>query len=183
MLVSGFFSALSSFLKDMEDYGEMRTLATSTGTRFTFYQAESLLFVACTDGSLPEGMVDRILRRTCMSFMSSYGKHLQGATTINAKMYTGFNQVLEREVLSRELRSHDPAGRAPVHASTPVPRLLVARDRLRREFGFSGTLHDTVIQHIDGSTDVSAIARLANLDEGKIHAALRYLVKQGVVQM
>ena len=183
MLVSGFLTALSSFLKDMQEYGEMRSLVTSTNTRFTFYQADSLLFVACTDGSLSEPSVERFLRRTCMTFMHSFGKHALSSNTINTKEYAGFGSVLEREVLSKELRCTGERKTISSTKEIPVPTMLIPAERVRDEFGFSDAIHDSIIQYIDGNTDVSGIARLSNVNEERVHATLRYLVKQGVVQM
>lgn len=182
MLVSGFFSALTSFLKDMQGYGEMRTLVTSNDTRFTFYQADGLLFVACTSGTLSEVDAERLLRRTCMKFMESYGAHVMATNTVNTKTYAGFGQVLERDILAREVRFASGTGDADPRKPAVVPRLLVSKERVRQELGPGEAVHQAILEHVDGSSDVKTIARLAGIEETKVHASLRYLAKQGILQ-
>jgi len=182
MLVSGFLTALTSFLKDMKDYGEMKSLVTSNNFRFTFYQAESLLFVTCTDGRMDEIMVERLLRNVSMKFLKAYSTHLNASNMVNTKHFAGFDSILQRELLSRDLRR--VAGPAsPAVMKQPVPRLLMPASDARQVFHLSDELCNLVMKYIDGKTDIDTIAKLSGLDAGRIGADVRHLAKLGIVEI
>jgi hypothetical protein len=181
MLVSGFLTALTSFLKDMKDFGEMRSLVTSSDYRFTFYQVESLLFVACTDGRMNDTMVEKFLRNVSMKFLQAYSAQLANSNMVNMKHYAGFEALIQREMVSRDLRV-DP-GFAPVAPGTsPTPRLLIPADEARQVFHFNDELHEHLIKYIDGKTDIDNIARLSGMDANRVNSFVRFLYKQGVLQ-
>lgn len=180
MLVSGFFQALTSFLRDMKDFGEMKSLITSSNFRFSFYQAESLLFVTCTDGRMDEIMVERFLRNISMKFLKAYSKHINASNMVNMKQFAGFETILQREMLSRDLRD-SPTRVSPPPAKAPVPRLLMPANEARQVFHISDDLYEHVIKYIDGKTDIDAIAKLSSLDAGHIGAFVRHLTKMGIV--
>jgi len=180
MLVSGFLTALTSFLKDMKDFGEMKSLVTSSNFRFTFYQADSLLFVTCTDGRIDEIMVERFLRNLSVKFLHAYSKHVNSTDMVNMKHYAGFDAVLQRELLARDLR--DPAPRVtPPSLNKPVPRLLMPASDARQVFNLNDDLYERVIKYIDGKTDIDAIAKLSGMDAGRAGAFIRHLAKLGII--
>jgi len=180
MLVSGFLTALTSFLRDMKDFGEMKTLLTSSNFRFTFYQADSLLFVSCTDERMDEINVERFLRNVSARFLKAYSSRINGSNMVNMKQYAGFESILQREMLSRDLRDSRTSV-APPPAKTPVPRLLMPANDARQVFHLSDDLYEHVVKFIDGKTDINAIAKLSGMDAGRIGAFVRHLTKLGIV--
>jgi len=180
MLVSGFLTALTSFLKDMKDFGEMKSLVTSSNFRFTFYQAESLLFVTCTDSRMDEIGVEKFLRNVSIKFLQAYSKQLGASNMVNMKHYAGFDAIMHRELLARDLRSGQATKASPV-TKMPVPKMLVPADEARQVFHFNDEIHEKVIKYIDGKTDVDSIAKLSGMDPGKVTSFVRYLCKQGIV--
>ncbi len=182
-LVSGFLTALASFLKDMKDYGEIKCLTTSTNVKFSFYQNDALLFVACTDGTVDEVTVDRFLRRISMRFLESYQHVLRSTTMINSKSYAGFDAVLKRELASNVLRGPPSVATQPSPAKSPVPRLLMPSQAIARELHMSNVPFLDVMQYVDGNTDIDGIAKLSGIEGKKVDLFMRYLVKHGVVQM
>ena len=180
MLVSGFLTALTSFLRDMKDYGEMKSLVTSSDFRFTFYQADSLLFVTCTDGRMNEIMVERFLRNISMKFLKAYSTNINASNMVNMKHFAGFESILQREMLSRDLRE-STARVLPLPAEKPVPRLLMDAREARQVFHLGDDLYEHVIKYIDGKTDVDAIAKLSSMDAARVGAFVRHLTKLGIV--
>ncbi|MEX2681722.1 MAG: hypothetical protein Q6373_008980 [Candidatus Sigynarchaeota archaeon] len=177
-LVSGFLTALTAFLHDMKDFGEMRTLVTSSNVRFTFYQVESLLFVICTDGNMEETLVERFLRNISARFLQVYGDHILHTNMINMRHYEGFEAIVQRELLSKELRQE--------HSGTPkekglVPRLLMPADDIRCVFNFTEEMHEKVVKYIDGKTSADEIAKLSGMESARVASILRYMCKQGIV--
>ncbi len=177
-LVSGFLTALTAFLHDMKDFGEMRTLVTSSNFRFTFYQAESLLFVTCTDGGMEEAMVERFLRNVSARFLQAYSKQIMHTNMINMRQYEGFGAIVQRELLSKELRS---VGQQAPQAKEPVPRLLMSADEIRSVFSFNEELHEKIVKYIDGKTGAGEIAKLSGIETTRVTSFLRYMCKQGIV--
>nr|MDO8086205.1 hypothetical protein [Candidatus Sigynarchaeum springense] len=177
-LVSGFLTALTSFLHDMKDFGEMRTLITSSNVRFTFYQAESLLFVTCTDGSIEDRVVERFLRNVSARFLQAYGDQVLHTNMINMRHYEGFEAIVQRELLSKEFRlEHSQAPKA----KEPVPRLLMPADDIRSVFNFTEEMHEKVVKYIDGKTSTDEIAKLSGMESARVTSILRYMCKQGIV--
>jgi hypothetical protein len=177
-LVSGFLTALTAFLHDMKDFGEMRTLVTSSDYRFTFYQAESLLFVTCTDNGMEEAIVERFLRNVSARFLQAYSKQILHTNMINMRHYEGFDAVVQRELLSKELRS---VGHEAPQARGPVPRLLMPADEIRSVFNFTEELHEKIVKYIDGKTGTDEIAKLSGMETTRVTSFLRYMCKQGIV--
>ncbi len=177
-LVSGFLTALTAFLHDMKDFGEIRSLITSSNYRFTFYQAESLLFVTCTDGAMEERLVERFLRNVSARFLQAYSNQILHTNMINMRHYEGFDAVVQRELLSKELRSE---GLHAPQANGPVPRLLMPADEIRGVFNFTEEMHEKVVKYIDGKTGIDEIARLSGLESARVTSFLRYMCKQGIV--
>jgi hypothetical protein len=177
-LVSGFLTALTAFLHDMKDFGEMRSLVTSSNFRFTFYQAESLLFVTCTDEGMDEAMVDRFLRNVSMRFLQAYSKQLLHTNMINMRNYEGFDAVVQRELLSKELRSLPPLS---PQVKSPMPQLLMPEADIRSIFSFTAELHEKVVKYVDGKTSIDDIAKLSGIETPRVTSYLRYMCKQGIV--
>jgi hypothetical protein len=182
MLVSGFLTALTSFLKDMKDFGEMRSLTTSTNHRFNFYQSDGLLFVACTDGSVAEVDVDRFLRNTCAKFLQTYSQDKISSNMINTRHFQGFESIMQRDLMTHELRGISSAGEPPARAGG-VPRMLVPVERVQREFHLGGEGMDTVLNYVDGRTGIGDIAKLVGMEAPKVTSYLRHMVKNGVVAL
>nr|MDO8115610.1 hypothetical protein [Candidatus Sigynarchaeota archaeon] len=182
-LVSGFLTALASFLKDMKDFGEMRCLTTSTNVKFSFYQNDGLLFVACTDGTVDEITVDRFLRRISMRFLESYQHVLNSTSMVNTKSYAGFETILKRELASNVLRGPllTPPSLTPL--KSPVPRLLIPHHDVARELHMSNMPFMDLIHYVDGKTDIDGISKLSGIEGKKVDLFMRYLVKNGVAQM
>ncbi len=177
-LVSGFLTALTAFLHDMKDFGEMRTLVTSSDFRFTFYQAESLLFVTCTDGGMEDAMVEKFLRNVSARFLQTYSKQILHTNMINMRNYEGFDAVVQRELLSKELRS---IGHEAPQTKGPVPRLLMPQEEIRSAFSFTDEMHEKVVKYIDGKTGADEIAKLSGMETPRVNSFLRYMCKQGIV--
>ncbi|MBN2150514.1 MAG: hypothetical protein JW839_03605 [Candidatus Lokiarchaeota archaeon] len=177
-LVSGFLTALTAFLHDMKDFGEMRTLVTSSNLRFTFYQADALLFVTCTDGSMDEVLVEKFLRNVSAKFLQAYSKQVLHTNMINMRHYEGFDAIVQRELLSREFRS----GSSPATVTSgPVPRLLVPAEEIRATFSLTEEMHEKVIKYVDGKTGADEIARLSGMESSRVASYLRFMCKQGLI--
>jgi hypothetical protein len=177
-LVSGFLTALTAFLHDMKDFGEMRTLVTSSNFRFTFYQAESLLFVTCTDSGMEEAMVEKFLRNVSARFLQAYSNQILHTNMINMRHYDGFEAVVQRELLSKELRS---ASNPAPQAKGQVPRLLMPVEEIKSVFSFTEEMHEKVVKYIDGKTSGEEIAKLSGMEATRVTSFLRYMCKQGIV--
>ena len=181
MLVGGFLSALVSFLKDMKDFGEMRTLTTSSNVKFSFYQADSLIFVACTNGTLEDITVERLLRNLSIKFLQSYSKKISSTNLVNMKTYSGFETILQRELLSQELRGKNIT--KTILKKRNTPSLLLPKERVISEFYFNNPASQKIIKYIDGKTDIEEIAELSGLEQNQVSSFVRNMVKNGVVQM
>jgi hypothetical protein len=186
MLVSGFLSALTAFMKDMNEFGDMRELRTSSNLKFSFYQKESLLFVACSDDSMSPMLVESLLKRLSMKFLRMYQKKLDHSPSmVNSKDYLGFERIIHREILSNNLRdlltTDDNAERVKSHTDK-IPTLLLPLDRIKREYYVRGALPDKILPLINGKRSIPEIASAAGLDLKKTESYLRYLVKEGILK-
>ncbi|NMC06229.1 MAG: winged helix-turn-helix domain-containing protein [Candidatus Lokiarchaeota archaeon] len=177
-LVSGFLTALTSFLHDMKDFGEMRSLITSSNYRFTFYQADSLLFVTCTDGRMDEVSVEKFLRNVSARFLQAYSKQIMHTNMINTRHYEGFDAIVQRELLAKEIRS---SGGIAQGSNDSVPRLLVSSEEIRSAFTFSEEMHEKIMKYIDGKTSADEIAKLSGMEATRVNSFLRYMCKQGII--
>ncbi|MFX0101593.1 MAG: hypothetical protein ACFFCS_18605 [Candidatus Hodarchaeota archaeon] len=182
MLVSGFLSALVSFMKDMKEFGEMKELMTSSNLKFSFLPIESLVFVACTNGNLNQGVIERFLRSISMKFLHLYQTRLSSTRVINPRKYDAFESIIQREMLSNMLREN--SNQSPsVDIRSGIPALLVPPESIQHEFYFKGDLAERILPHINGENNVESISRVSGVEVYKVHAFLKYLVKIGIVDV
>ncbi|MHA1371717.1 MAG: hypothetical protein ACTSRA_18605 [Promethearchaeota archaeon] len=183
VVVGGFLSALSSFVKDMVDFGEMKQLETSNNIRFTFYQKDSLLFVACTKGDyLADSEIEDFLKRTSTKFLEMYSKKLANSKIINCKYYEKFESVLTREILAHQIRTETREAWDPSEIRRQVPTLLIPLKDIQHEFYFKGNLPEKILPLIDGKNNIEQISKLSGVEVYKVHAFAKYLIKEGVVR-
>ncbi|MHA1682520.1 MAG: hypothetical protein ACTSUE_16400 [Promethearchaeota archaeon] len=180
-LVSGFLSAISSFMKDMKNFGLMKELKTSANYKFSFHQVESLLFVVCTESNLPGSLIDKLLNSISMKFLQLYSKQIGSSSMINQKLYTGFDSILSREIISRDLRA--PVLRGRQEPSAIKPRLKYSVKSVQNDFYVKGGIPEIVLPHIDGNNSIADIAAATGMEASKIHSFLKYLVKEGIVDL
>ncbi|MBD3186341.1 hypothetical protein GF325_05890 [Candidatus Bathyarchaeota archaeon] len=181
-LVSGFLSALSSFMDDIKNFGSMKELKTSSDLKFSFKKVSQLLFVTCTDASCSQEYVEAVLERISTKFLEIFSKHIFKSTIVNQKHYKSFNAVLTRDFLSQDLRKGDILEKISTRGAL-IPRLLHPMSTITNDFYVKGDMPDAILPLIDGTTTIHKIARMAGMQENKIHSFLKYLVKEGVVAL
>ncbi|MHA1793000.1 MAG: hypothetical protein ACTSVI_10180, partial [Promethearchaeota archaeon] len=180
-LVSGFLSALDSFMKDMKSFGDMKELKTSGNFKFTFHEKDSLLFVACSKDDLEQGVIKSFLYNVSSKFLQLYQKHLNRGSMIVQKDYENFNTILQRDILSKHIRESLERKRARCSLMVLKPRLLIPATKIMKDYFIRGPLPDKILPHVDGKKDFDEISRITGLDVKKVTQFCKYLVKEGVL--
>jgi hypothetical protein len=122
--------------------------------------------------------VEKFLRNVSARFLQAYSKQILHTNMINMRHYEGFGAIVQRELLSKELRS---VGSLAPQTKGPVPRLLMPAEEIRSVFNFTEEMHEKIVKFIDGKTGADEIAKLSGMETTRVSSFLRYMCKQGIV--
>ncbi len=97
-LISGFFSAIDTFIESVETLGEVSEIKMSTNTLFAFKKVPIpdglLLFVLTTDEETPKYHRKVIIEEVSSAFISNFQETLNHSWGGNIQIYNSFNQIL-----------------------------------------------------------------------------------------
>ena len=104
-MISGFFSAISSFAQTVGNFGQISELKMTTDIKFSFFkprQCEDLLFIGSTDNGNNQFMIENLLKRISSEFIRQFpilqNGNWCGETDIFKKFDACLDDIVDSEI-------------------------------------------------------------------------------------
>jgi hypothetical protein len=109
-MISGFFSAISSFATTVGNFGEMREIKMTNDIKFSFYKPhnnENLLFVGSSKANKNQQMIESLLNKISSEFVQKYPFLNDTRWNGQTEMFDSFTGILNKIIKESNYQLED----------------------------------------------------------------------------
>ncbi len=113
-MISGFFSAINSFIKTIVNYGEISELKMTNDIKFSFFKPKNaidLLFVGSSDCAVEQSMIKSLLSKISSEFVRKFpvikGKKWSGETNMFQKFDENLSDIIKTSEMDNNRKNEE----------------------------------------------------------------------------
>ena len=199
IMLSGFFSALNSFSDQFEELGSIKELKLSKNNlKLSFLNdsnVQNLVYLASFDNSSNTVDVRKFLRNVSQGFVNRFGIDQIKKWAGRREMFETFEEIIDNYLENDEDRESETSfcnsaeqplsSKNKINQNIPdyynyVPRFKISTN-INPEHYLTGESSCKVFNKIDGKKSISQIAEELKIDEERVYAISKNLIKFGFI--